>query len=453
MNPGKVIDPYPIASNLREGPDFHPLEVKGVFDYPADGHSFTQATKRCVGVGSCRRNTSDEGVMCPSYMATLEEKHSTRGRARLLFEMVDGETIQDGFASRAVEEALDLCLGCKGCKSDCPMHVDMARYKAEFRSRHYARRLRPRAAYAMGQIHRWAALGQRAPALANALCRTPGFAAMAKAVAGVAAERTIPPLAAQSFQDWFARRRARGGSRGRVLVWPDTFNNHFRPAAAVAAVEVLETLGFSVEVPQGAFCCGRALYDWGWLEPAKRLWRRTLDRLQPQIAAGLPVIGLEPACVSAFRDELPGLFPDDPLARRLAEQTRLFTEFLAQSEVSLPPRSGAALLQIHCHHHAVLDPASELKVLHASGLDAHAIPSGCCGMAGSFGFEAAKYEISRRAAERVLAPAIRAAPADTLIVASGFSCREQIEQLTGRPTLHAAEALARGLAADISARP
>jgi Fe-S oxidoreductase len=386
-------------------------------------------------------------------MATLEEKQSTRGRARLLFEMVRGETIRDGFASRAVEEALDLCLGCKGCKSDCPMHVDMARYKAEFRSRHYARRLRPRAAYAMGQIHRWAAVGQRAPALANLLCRTPGLAAVAKAVAGVASERTIPALASESFQAWARRRPSAGGTRGRVLVWPDTFNNHFRPAAAIAAVRVLEDLGFTVDVPQGALCCGRALYEWGWLDQAKGLWRRTLERLRPQIAAGAPVIGLEPACVSAFRDELPGLFPDDPLARRLADQTRLFTEFLAENRLSPPRVSGAALVQIHCHHHAVLDPAAELAVLEAAGLDAHAVPSGCCGMAGSFGFEAAKYEVSRRAAERVLTPAVREAPADALIVASGFSCREQIEQLTGRATLHAAEVLASGLAAESSGRP
>lgn len=446
MNPGKVIDPYPIASNLREGPDYNPLEVKGTFDYPEDGHRFTQAMKRCVGVGSCRRNASDNGVMCPSYMATLEEKHSTRGRARLLFEMVEGETIQDGFASRAVEEALDLCLGCKGCKSDCPMHVDMARYKAEFRSRHYARRLRPRAAYSMGQIRVWARLAQYAPELANTLARGPGSSAIAKLIAGVASERTIPRFAHETFQAWASRRpSASRGPRGRVLIWPDTFNNHFRPGAAIAATRLLESLGFSVEVPPGDLCCGRPLYDWGWLEQAKGLWRRTLNGLRPQIEAGLPIVGLEPACVSAFRDELPGLFPHDPLAARLARQTRLFTEFLADEDLPLPPLEGRALVQIHCHQHAVLDPSAELHALRAAGLEADAVPAGCCGMAGSFGFEAAKYQISRRAAERVLAPAVRAAPADMLIVASGFSCREQIEQLAGRATLHPAEAMARGL--------
>lgn len=447
MNPGKVIDPYPITSNLREGPALHPLEVRGTFDYPKDAHSFTEATKRCVGVGSCRRNTSDLGVMCPSYMATLEERYSTRGRARLLFEMVAGETIHDGFMNRAVEEALDLCLGCKGCKSDCPMHVDMARYKAEFRSRHYAERLRPRSAYAMGQIHRWAAVAQAAPRIANLLVRTPGLSRLAKEVAGVAPERTLPAFARQSLQAWARGRPPATSPQGRVLLWPDTFTNHFRPGAGLAAVRVLEDLGFAVEVPQGFLCCGRPLYDWGWLDQAKRLWRRTFNRFGAEIEAGTPIIGLEPACVSAFRDELPALFPDDPLAAQLARETRLLTEFLAERQLPLRQVGGAALVQIHCHHHAVLDPAAELKVLQSAGLDAHAVPSGCCGMAGSFGFEVSKYQVSRTAAERVLAPAVRSAPEDALIVASGFSCREQIEQLTGRPTLHAAEALARALAA------
>jgi FAD/FMN-containing dehydrogenase/Fe-S oxidoreductase len=445
MNPGKVVDPYPIASNLREGPDYRPAQVQGVFDYPDDGHSFTQAMKRCVGVGSCRRNGSEAGVMCPSYMATMEEAHSTRGRARLLFEMVRGETVTDGFASRAVESALDLCLGCKGCKADCPMHVDMARYKAEFRHRHYQGRLRPRAAYAMGQIRRWAELAQIAPWAANLALRAPLMADVAKAIGGVAPARRMPAFAGRSFQAW-ARRRAPSPPGGRrVLLWADTFNNFFRPQTAMAAVRVLESMGCQVEVPRASLCCGRPLYDWGWLDQAKALWRRTMNVLRQDIEAGTLIVGLEPACVSAFRDELPGLFPDDPLAGRLAAQTLMLSEFLQRAGLDPPRTEGQAMVQMHCHQHAVLDAGAELQVLTASGLDAGAVPSGCCGMAGSFGFEAAKYEVAMAAGERVLLPAVRAAPQETLILANGFSCREQIEQATGRPTLHMAEALALGL--------
>jgi FAD/FMN-containing dehydrogenase/Fe-S oxidoreductase len=444
MNPGKVVDPYPIASNLRMGPDYRPLQIEGLFDYGEDV-TFTGAMKRCVGVGECRRNHSGEGVMCPSYMATLEERYSTRGRARLLFEMMRGGTITDGFASEAVEEALDFCLGCKGCKSDCPMHVDMAQYKAEFRYRHYQGRLRPRAAYAMGQIRRWAELAQLAPGLVNLAARTPGLAALGKRAAGIAPTRRIPTFATRSYQSWRRAYPSAPNGKARVLLWPDTFTNFFRPATAIAATRVLEQLGYQVDIPRRSLCCGRPLFDWGWLDEAKALWRRTLNALKADIEAGTPLVGLEPGCISAFRDELPALFPGDPLARRLADQTLMLSEFLEQRGETPPALSGQALVQIHCHHHAVLDPGPQLRVLNAAGLEAHAIPSGCCGMAGAFGFEATKYEISMAAAERVLLPAVRAAPASTLILADGFSCREQIEQATGRPTLHMAEALAMGL--------
>jgi len=445
MNPGKVIDPYPITSNLREGPDYKPVQVQGLFAYPQDG-SFTRATNRCVGVGECRRPDSDKGVMCPSYMATREERYSTRGRARLLFEMLRGETITDGFDNAAVEEALDFCLGCKGCKSDCPVHVDMATYKAEFRYRHYARKLRPRAAYAMGRIRTLAQLAQVAPWLANLSLETPGLSGLAKRIGGIAPQRRVPTFAAQSFQRWFRTRRSERRADGRrVILFADTFNNYFRPATAIAATGVLERLGFSVDVPRASLCCGRPLYDWGWLDEAKARWRKTLNVLGPEIEAGTTIVGLEPACVSAFRDELPALFPGDPLAERLSRQTLFLTEFLdREADVRQLGLAGEALVQIHCHHHAVLDPGAELKVLNAAGIKADAVPSGCCGMAGSFGFEAGKYEVSMAAANRVILPAVREAAPQTLILANGFSCREQIEQGTGRKTLHAAEALAMG---------
>ncbi|TPJ52404.1 FAD-binding and (Fe-S)-binding domain-containing protein [Mesorhizobium sp. B2-6-4] len=446
MNPGKVVDPYPITSNLRSGPEFHPEEVDAYFAYPEDGGSFLSATRRCVGVGSCRRTDSDKSVMCPSYMATREEQYSTRGRARLLFEMMREGPITDGWKSRAVEQALDLCLGCKGCKSDCPVNTDMATYKAEFRAHHYRGRLRPRAAYSMGLIERWSKLAQRAPWLINALTHAPGISTAAKWVGGIAPERSIPAYARHSFSEWFRRRmRVRGGG-SRVMLWPDTFNNYFRPATAIAATELLESLGFDVVIPHRHLCCGRPLYDWGMLDQAKALWLEVMTSLEQEIASGTPLIGLEPACVSAFRDELLGLFPTDDRARRLSAQTFLLTEFLDRNLETLQDLrvDGQALVQIHCHHHAVIKPDAEIRVLKKIGLAHEVMKSGCCGMAGSFGFEAAKYEVSMAAAERVLLPAVRAAPADVMILANGFSCREQIEQGTGRKTLHVAELLATG---------
>ncbi len=442
MNPGKVVDPYPITSNLRLGPEYTPLKFGGHFAYADDGGSFTQATRRCVGVGKCRRRESDDGVMCPSYMATGEEKYSTRGRARLLFEMMRGEAIEDVWKSEAVEDALDLCLACKGCKSDCPVHVDMATYKAEFRSEHYRRRLRPRAAYSMGLIHLWARYASWLPGLANLGANT----APTKWVAGIAQQRDMPPFARQTFRGWF-RKRARGKGTGqRVMLWPDTFNNYFRPETAIAATRVLESLGYEVVIPRKTLCCGRPLYDWGRLDQAKALWRQTLRSLKDEIEAGTPLIGLEPACTSAFRDELVDLFPDDDRARKLSGQTLFFTEFLDRHAPDALPRvGGKALVQVHCHHHAVITPKAEQDVLARLGVDHEMMASGCCGMAGAFGFERDKYEVSQTLAERVMLPKVRDAPEATVILANGFSCREQIEQGSARRTAHIAELIARHL--------
>ncbi|MGE0744813.1 MAG: FAD-binding and (Fe-S)-binding domain-containing protein [Rhodospirillales bacterium] len=448
MNPGKVVDPFPIDSNLRIGPLYHPAPVDHHFAYAEDGGSFVKATRRCVGVGACRRVDSDKGVMCPSYMATREERHSTRGRARLLFEMLHGGAINDGWRSREVEAALDLCLACKGCKSDCPVQVDMATYKAEFRAHHYAGRLRPRAAYSMGLIHRWSRLARHAPGLANAVLNAPVLSGVAKRVGGIAPARSLPRFAVQPFVDWHRGRAAPPpGGRGRVVLWPDTFNNFFRPGTAKAATAVLESLGYEVAVPDRPLCCGRPLYDWGMLDAATRLWRQTLDSLLPEIEAGTPVIGLEPACVAAFRDELPGLMSTDERAQRLSHQVWFLTEFLDREGQCPPPAHNGrrALVHLHCHHHAVLQVAAERRVLDRTGIGYEVVPSGCCGMAGAFGFEAAKYAVSLDIGERVLLPRVRAAAAETLVVANGFSCREQIEQGTGRPTLHVAELLAQGL--------
>ncbi len=443
MNPGKVVDPFPITSNLRMGPSYDPPEIKGHFTYPEDG-SFTRAMMRCVGVGKCRKHDSDSNVMCPSYMATREEKYSTRGRARLLFEMLHGGPIKDLWNSEAVEEALDLCLGCKGCKSDCPVNVDMATYKAEFRAHHYKGRLRPRAAYSMGLIHDWSRLAALMPRVTNALLGMPGVSALVKELAGIAPQRAMPRYADESFVHWFRRRRKRLTGRERVMLWPDTFNNYFRVPTAIAATQALEALGFDVVIPERTLCCGRPLYDWGMLDRAKRLWNRTMDALRPEIHAGTPIVGLEPACVSAFRDELAAMFPGNERAELLAKQTLLFSEFIAQKCGDRPLRREAspALVQMHCHHHAVIKTKDEQGLLDRLGLDYEILRSGCCGMSGAFGFETAKYDVSMTAGERVLLPKVRAAPADALIIADGFSCREQIEQGTGRRTMHVAELVA-----------
>ncbi|WP_368744852.1 FAD-binding and (Fe-S)-binding domain-containing protein [Desertibaculum subflavum] len=447
MNPGKVVEPFPVTSNLRIGPQYQPEPVQHFFAYAEDGGSFATATRRCVGVGACRRTDSEKGVMCPSYMVTREEKHSTRGRARLLFEMLHGGAINDRWRSREVEEALDLCLACKGCKSDCPVQVDMATYKAEFRAHHYSRRLRPRAAYTMGLIHQWSRLAARMPGVANAVMQMPVIADAVKWSAGIARQRRMPRFASQTFVDWHRARPAKPRRKGRVMLWPDTFNNYFRVGTARAAAQVLEALGYEVAVPARPLCCGRPLYDWGMLKSAKALWRQTFDSLQGEIAEGTPIVGLEPACVSAFRDELPGLLPGDERAGRLARQTLDFTEFLAQDldELRRFEIDGPALVQLHCHHHAVIKPEAELSVLRKIGLDHAVLAAGCCGMAGSFGFEAEKYDVSMAAAERALLPRIRSARYDATVLANGFSCREQIEQGTGRRTLHIAELLAKSL--------
>jgi FAD/FMN-containing dehydrogenase/Fe-S oxidoreductase len=445
MNPGKVIDPFPITSNLRMGPLYQPPAIKGVFAYPKDG-SFTRAMMRCVGVGSCRRPDSSKSVMCPSYQATREERYSTRGRARLLFEMLHGGPIDDLWRSSAVEEALDYCLACKGCKSDCPVNTDMATYKAEFRAHHYRHRLRPRAAYSMGLIADWSRLAAHAPWLANMLTQMPGLSSAAKWVGGIAPQRQIPRYAAQTFAAWFRARKNSSQSGRRVMLWPDTFNNHFRPSTAVAATRVLEALGCSVVIPERPLCCGRPLYDWGMLDKAKRLWSRTLETLAPEIERGTPVIGLEPACVSAFRDELPNLFPGNGQAERLAAHTFLISEFVARDYTDRVPKvGGKALVHAHCHHHAIIKLDSERALLERLEVDYELLSAGCCGMAGAFGFERDKYGLSIKIAERALLPRVRQAPADAAILCNGFSCREQVEQLTGRKTTHIAELMAQAV--------
>ncbi len=443
MNPGKVVDPYPITSNLRIGPDYNPPHPDTHFQYPEDHGDFARATLRCVGVGKCRDH--GEQTMCPSYMVTREEMHSTRGRARLLWEMLNGEVLQDGWKSESVREALDLCLSCKGCKHDCPLNVDMATYKAEFLSHYYEGRLRPRHAYAMGWVYWWARLASWMPGLANFIGQTPILRDVAKWLAGIAPERRLPPFARQTFKEWFRRRRP-GHAPGSppVILWPDTFTNHFHPDIAKAGVEVLEAAGFEVWIPAKSLCCGRPLYDFGMIDTAKGLLREILDTLQPQIEAGISIVGLEPSCVAVFRDEMLNLFPNDENAKRLQKQTFLLSEFLNQHarDFDPPQLHQHALVHGHCHHKALMGMKDEEAVLKKLGLDYSMPEDGCCGMAGSFGFEPGDhYEVSIACGERVLLPEVRKAEKETIIIADGFSCQEQIAQTTDRRALHLAQVI------------
>lgn len=440
MNPGKIVDPLPILSNLRLGEEYRPRRVKTHFSYSEDNGSFAHATVRCIGVGKCRRTNG--GTMCPSFMVTREEEHTTRGRARILFEMMNGAGEIGLWKSDQVLGALDLCLSCKGCKRDCPVGVDMATYKAEFLSHYYEGRLRPRVAYAMGLIAWWARMASWAPGLANWAMHG-AFSNLVKRAGGIAPPREVPRFASRTFRSWFASRRPRSDPRQfEVVLWPDTFVNFFHPDVGKATVEVLEAAGCRITLPNKFLCCGRPLYDYGMLDPAKRWLRKILLALRPTIRAGTPVIGMEPSCLAVFRDELPNLFPEDEDATRLSGQAVLLSEFLEQRGWELPKLPRKAMVQGHCHHRAIMGFDSEQKMLEAMGLDFEVLDSGCCGLAGSFGFEAGKkYDVSMKAGERVLFPKVREASPNTLIVADGFSCRTQIEQGTARHALHLAEVI------------
>ena len=441
MNPGKVVEPYRMDENLRLGENYRPWRPQTHFQFPQDEGSLAHATLRCVGVGKCRNY--EGGVMCPSFRVTREEEHSTRGRAHLLWEMTRRDVIQDGWRDEDVKKSLDLCLACKGCKSDCPVGVDVATYKAEFLSHYYEGKLRPRGAYAFAYIDRWAKMASHVPWLANALTGAPLLRNIAKWAAGMPQQRSIPKFASQTFRSKFQQRRARQNGGPEVLLWPDTLNNYFHSETAEAAANVLEAAGFTVRLPKKMLCCGRPLYDFGLLDRAKTLLREILTSLEGQIASGIPVVVLEPSCASVFRDELLNLFPKDERAQRLARQVFLLSEFLEQKapHFQLPKFPRKAIIHGHCHHKSIMKMNAQETLLQKMGVDYEIPATGCCGMAGSFGFEHEKYDVSVAIGELELLPAIRSAPAESLIIADGFSCREQIEQCTGRKTMHLAEAI------------
>ncbi|MGN6130782.1 MAG: FAD-binding and (Fe-S)-binding domain-containing protein [Nocardioidaceae bacterium] len=457
MNPGKVVEPAKLDEHLRLGGSWSPKAPQDLFfSFPEDGGSFVNAANRCVGVGKCRQHTHEAGaVMCPSYQATMEEEHATRGRARLLFEMLDGHgdgTIKDGWRSEEVREALDLCLACKGCKKDCPASVDMATYKAEFLAHHYEGRLRPRADLATGWLPVLAGLVTRARLgpVANALSHAPLLDRRGPWLAGLE-QREVPLFADETLQQWWARRGPRGtGERGTVLLWPDTFTNSFTPHIGKAAVEVMERAGWRVTIPTEPVCCGLTWISTGQLKTARRVLQRTVQALAPHVRDGGLVVGLEPSCTAVFRSDAPDLFPDDQDVARLRDHTVTLAELLMdRTDGWTPPRLDtagpvSAVAQVHCHQHAIMGWDTDEKLLNDAGVDVEHLESGCCGLAGNFGFTAGHGEVSEKLAEQVLLPRLREEDARTVVLADGFSCRTQIHELDsgGREGVHLAELLA-----------
>ncbi|MER5210083.1 FAD-binding and (Fe-S)-binding domain-containing protein [Streptomyces sp. NPDC002838] len=474
LNPGMLVRPAALDANLRFSVlPREPVDV--AFGYPSDGGDFSAAVRRCVGVAKCRTTAATgSSVMCPSFRATGEEEHSTRGRARLLHEMLAGELVTDGWRSEEVRGALDLCLSCKGCRSDCPVEVDMATYKAEFLHHHYAGRRRPAAHYSMGWLPVWlrAVARTRTAAVVNALAAVRPFAWAAKRLGGIAPEREIPQVAAETFSRWWGRREPRGGGSGDlVILWPDTFTEHLSPSVGRAAVRVLEAAGLRVALPptlrmrvrpvgdgtsraaisllsvrRSRVCCGLTYVSTGQLDRARTVLRRTLDLMAPVLETDAPVVVLEPSCAAALRTDLPELLHDDPRAARLAAKVLTFAEALERLAPDwIPPRVDRPTAgQTHCHQHAVLGDAADRRLRAAAGLTGD-LAGGCCGLAGNFGFEKGHFEVSTACAEERLLPEVREAADGTVILADGFSCRTQMEQLAGVRGRHLAEVLAEAL--------
>jgi FAD/FMN-containing dehydrogenase/Fe-S oxidoreductase len=459
LNPGVLVRPRPLDADLRRAM-VRPVTERLGFGYPEDGGDLTSAVHRCTGIGRCvADNTGAGGVMCPSWLATRDEKDTTRGRSRVLQEAVNG-TLVRGLAAPEVREALDLCLACKGCASDCPTGVDMATYKAEALYQTYRGRVRPAAHYSLGWLPRWVAVASRAPRLANRLLTTPGLSGLAKRLGGVDPRRPLPPLAARTLRSWWRRRppgRSGAAGRPRVLLWPDTFTDHFSPAVGRAAVRVLEDAGYRVELADQRLCCGLTWISTGQLDTARRVLRRTVDRLAGLVEGaeagprsgegprGPALVGLEPSCLAVLRhDALALLGADDPAAAAVARAASTLAEALTAVAGWAPPDLGgvAVVAQPHCHQRAVLGWEADRDLLARAGAEVTAV-GGCCGLAGNFGAERGHYDVSVAVAETALLPAVRAAGPAAVALADGFSCRTQLDDLAGRRALHLAELLAR----------
>ena len=438
LNPGILVDPRPVDADIRVAAA---PPVPSALLYLSDGGDFAQAVHRCTGVGKCRAdNTAGGGVMCPSYLATREEKDSTRGRARVLQEMINGSTVGGGWRSPEVHEALDLCLSCKGCLSDCPTGVDMASYKAEVLHQSYRHRLRPASHYALGWLPRWARVASRAPRLVNATMRRPAVARMAKRAGGLDQRRTVPAFAPRTFRQWFDGRAVVEGAP--VLLFVDSFTNHFTPEVGVATVRVLEDAGYAPQLTARQQCCGLTWISTGQLDAARRILGRTVAALAPAAAAGIPIVGMEPSCTAVLRSDALELL-GTAVATPVAQATHTLAELLTATDGWHAPdlRGRRIVAQPHCHHHAVMGWSTDAQLLADAGATVQRL-GGCCGLAGNFGVEQGHYDVSVAVAEHQLLPAVRDAEADDVVLADGYSCRTQLDDLTQRHGIHLAQLLA-----------
>ena len=447
MNPGNIVASPAITEHLRYGTAYKTWEPKTLLDFSSQG-GFAASVEMCNGVGVCRKKL--EGTMCPSYMATKDEEHSTRGRANALRAVLSGRLPHSEFTGKRLYEVMDLCLECKGCKAECPSNVDMAKLKYEFLHHYYQENGLPLRNRLFGRIAQMNRLGSLTPALVNWLTDLPLSRWALEKVAGIDRRRPLPALASETLTDWMARRGPRGAApRGDVVLFNDTFVTYNCPEIGRAAVELLEAAAYRVLLVDKK-CCGRPLISKGMLGEARDFAAWNVGRLEPYAARGIAIVGLEPSCLLTLRDETVDLLRTDA-ARTVAKQSFLLEEFLMRERdrglsISFAGTGKKALLHGHCHQKALVGTAPTVAALRWAGFDVAEVDSGCCGMAGSFGFEREHYDLSVALGNRRLAPAVKAVDASTTVVAPGMSCRQQIEHLTGRRAKHPAEVLREALA-------
>ena len=447
MNPGKIVDAPAMTESLKISPQYKPWEPRTTLDFAGQG-GFARSVEMCSGMGECRKKL--DGTMCPSYMGTLDEEHSTRGRANALRNAISGRAPQEEFTGKRLYEVMDLCLECKACKAECPSNVDMAKLKYEFLDHYHRANGLPLRNRMFGGIEKVNRIGSALAPVSNWIASSGINRWLMEIFAGIDRRRPLPQFAGENFAEWFRKHQAAGdGSRGEVLLFHDTFNNFNTPNVAIAATRFLEKSGYRVLLADKK-CCGRPMISKGMLGEARENAAWNVDKLAPHAEKGIPIVGLEPSCLLTLRDEYPELIPTTA-AKKVAVNSFLFDEFVMREHnegrlILQSHRNGKkALLHGHCHQKALVGTAPTIAMLKKAGYEVSEIDSGCCGMAGSFGFEKEHYDLSIKIGNRRLVPALKAAGADAEIVAPGISCRQQIDHLAGRKAKHPAELLLEGI--------